>query len=1064
MGDRANTPEGRLVPGPTCRVDFSRPLDFTFLGRPVRGFAGDTVASALYAARVRVFGRSLKYHRPRGLHSMDGESSNTLMRIDGVPNECAETTALRAGMSVSAQNVRGDPRRDVFGFIDAFDRMMPAGFYYRVGHRPRRAWPLFRDGLRRMAGTGVLDPRRGLGRGGGVVGGKVAVAGNRAASGNRAGGGSRPGRGKRARGAKRARNANRARSGLRAERYLNADVAVVGGGAGGMAAALAAAESGLRVCLFERRPWLGGHLAWRVREFESEALYRRGERLAARLLRARSRSAGIVKIFTNSPVTGVWGENLLTGFTIGTDDDGFRECHWECRAKAVVIAAGCMDRPLVFTHNDRPGVMQVQTAWRLARTYAVRPGKAAVFSVGDDLGLEAALDLADLGVAIAAVADAREAGGQDCALLEGLGDRGIEVLPGWAASRVMGRKGVRGIEVRSLNGGGGRRLRGDLLVANAGAQPRIGTLASAGARLAYCTRTHGYQPVELPRDVFVAGSMTGLRDPRAIEASGRLAGHRAAGSVAADAAQRDLRSLPGPPAGCGIAHGPGIGRGAKAFVDLDEDGTCKNVAESVRQGFDVPELAKRFGGFGLGPGQYRIAGQNLAMIMARMRGDPVEAALPTTVRPPLSPPSLATLAGPNHDVRKRTPLHGELAARGAIFRRAGAWERARYFTEDRTCRDEIRNVRRNVGVLDSSPLGKFRVFGPDALRALQRVYISDMRKARPGRCLYSAMCNDMGHLMDDGVVVGEGENDYYFTTSSGRAGSTVEWFRYHTRHDGWDFNLVNLTDVLGSLNLAGPNARRVLERVTGDDVSNGAFPYLGCRRITVGDGVETRCLRLGFVGELSFELHVPSSYCKYVWDMLLEAGADLGIQPFGLEAQYCLRAEKGHVIIGAESEARVTLTDIGMGWLWDREDTGSRKVGAPALRACEKQPGRMKLVGFRVDKDGGGGGGRGRGGGRGVGRRSGGGGGDRGPGPGTRSPRDGALVVDGDEIEGYVCTTRRSEALGWRYGMALVRDGVAVEGDRIEIRQEEKPSRRVSCTATVVPMPFYDPEGTRPRA
>ena len=446
----------------------------------------------------------------------------------------------------------------------------------------------------------------------------------------------------------------------------------------------------------------------------------------------------------------------------------------------------------------------------------------------------------------------------------------------------------------------------------------------------------------------------------------------------------------------------------------------------------MPELAKRFGGFGLGPGQYRVAGQNLAMIMAELRGDPVESAMPTTVRPPLAPPSLATLAGPNHDVHKRTPLHGELAGRGAIFRRAGEWERARYFSEDRTCRDEIRNVRRNVGILDSSPLGKFRIFGPDALKALQRVYISDMRGERHGRCKYSAMCNDMGQLVDDGVVVREGENDYYLTTSSGRAGTTVEWFRYHTRYDGWDYNLVNLTDVLGSLNIAGPNARKVLERVTGADVSNGGFPYLGYRRITVGDGVEARCLRLGFVGELSFELHVPSSCCRYVWDLLIEAGADFGIQPFGLEAQYCLRAEKGHVIIGAESEARVTLTDIGMGWLWDREDTVSKKVGASALRACEKQPGRMKMVGFRVDE-------------------------------GSGSPRDGAVVVDGDEIAGYVCTTRRSEVLGWRYGMALVREGVAVRGGRLLIRQEEKPGRAELCTATVVPPPFYDPEGRKLR-
>ena len=1005
------------------------------------GFAGDTVASALYAVGVRVFSRSLKYHRPRGLYSMEGESSNTFMAIDGVPNECAETTALRAGMSVLAQNVRGDPRTDRFAFIDRFDRLMPAGFYYRLFHRPYRLWPLFQNGLRRMAGTGMLDPR-GIGEGGG------------------------------------------AESGVRAERYLNADVAVIGGGAGGMAAALAAAENGLRVCLFERRGWLGGHLDWGTRDFDGVALHRRGEALAARLLEVQSRSPEIVKIFTSSPVTGVWGENLVTGFTIGSEDDPFRECHWECRAETVVVAAGCMDRPLVFNHNDRPGVMQVGTAWRLARTYAVRPGRVAVFSVGDDLGLEAAIDLAELGVEIRAVADAREEGGQDASLVAGLGERGIEVLPGWAASRAIGRRRVGACELRPLNGAGSRRFQCDLLVANAGMQPRIGVLASVGARLAYCSHTHSYQPIELPPSVFVAGSMTGLRDPRSLEASGRLAGHRAvtcclddgrepAGKAAspgrrlADAiarhaaapvtaarraaaavasARHDADALPGPVAGCDIRHGPGIGRGAKAFVDLDEDGTYKNVVESARQGFDVPELAKRFGGFGLGPGQYRVAGQNLAMIMADLRGDPVETATPTTVRPPLTPPSLATLAGPNHDVHKRTPLHGELAARGAIFRRAGAWERARYFSEDRACRDEISNVRRNVGILDSSPLGKFRIFGPDALKALQRVYISDMRGVGHDRCKYSAMCNDMGQLVDDGVVVREGEHDYYLTTSSGRAGTTVEWFRYHTRYDGWDYSLVNLTDVLGSLNIAGPNARKVLERVTGADVSNGAFPYLGYRRITVGDGVEARCLRLGFVGELSFELHVPSSYCRYVWDLLIEAGADFGIRPFGLEAQYCLRAEKGHVIIGAESEARVTLTDIGMRWLWDREDTASKKVGAPALRACEKQPGRTKLVGFRVD-----GSGRGR-----AGRD----GGESGSG----SPRDGAVVVDGDEIVGYVCTTRRSEALGWRYGMALVREGVAGRGGGIHIRQEEAPGRPERCTATIVPPPFYDPEGRRLRS
>ncbi len=981
-------PKGRLRPTPTCRVDFTRPLDFTFLGRPMRGFKGDTVASALYASGVRIFSRSLKYHRARGLYTLEGESANTYMAIDGTPNECAETTELKAGMSIHAQNVRGNPKTDIFAPIDAFDHWMPAGFYYRIFHRPYRLWPLFQNALRRMAGTGVLSPHY------------------------------EP-RSER----------------LRAERYLNAEVAIVGGGPSGLSAALAAAQTGIRVCLFEKRPWLGGHLAWRTRKAQH-----------AETLAKKVQATDNIRVFTRSPVTGVWGENLLTGFTTGTDDDPFHERHWECRAKTVVIAAGCMDRPLVFNHNDRPGVMQPTTAWRLATTYGVPPGRTAVFSLGDDLSLEAALDLTNLGTKIRAVADAREPNSQDPTLIQALKAKGIPVLEGWAASRALGRNHVKGCELRPTTGEGSRRFRCDLIVANAGRQPRLGTLATAKAQLAYCTHTHTYQPVALPPGLFTAGSMTGLRDLRAIEASGRLAGHRAATwptpastsrAVAptppADPPDHPARPAhPGPAPGCPLSHGPHIGRGAKAFVDLDEDGTWKNVKECVRQGFDAPELAKRFGGFGLGPGQYRVSGQNLAMIMAELRGDPVESATPTTVRPPLAPPSLATLAGPNHDVHKRTPLHGEQAVQGAVFRRAEPWLRARYFSDDRECRDEILNVRNNVGILDSSPLGKFRIWGPDALAALQRVYISDMTRARPGKCKYSAMCNDMGQLVDDGVVVKEGANEYYLTTSSTRAGATAEWFRYHTRHDGWDYNMVNLTDVLASINIAGPNAREVLRKVATDDVSNEALPYLTCKRVTVG-GVAARCLRLGFVGELSFELHVPSSYCQYVWDLLTEAGAAFGIRPFGLEAQYCLRAEKGHVIIGAESEARVTLTDIGMGWLWDRDDTASKKVGAPALRAAAQQPGRMKLVGFVVDA-------------------------------GQGSPRDGALIVSGDEIVGYACTTRRSDTLGQPYGMALVRDDHAVQGAALSLQEEPVPGKRATYSARVTSSHFYDPNGKRMRA
>lgn len=973
MTDRIETP--------TLRVDPARPLTFQYLERELTGLAGDTVASAMYAAGVRVFSRSFKYHRPRGLYGLDGECGNTLMRIDDLPNELAETTLLAEGMAVRPQNVSGDPTSDPYGFMDKLDRWMPAGFYYHRFHKPARLWPFFQNRIRGMAGLGELDPEADFDASG------------------------------------------------RYEVFLNAEVAVIGGGPAGLSAALAAAEAGGRVVLLEARPRLGGHLDWRVREHEGRPLH---ERVAELERRVRDREN--IRVFTRAPVSGLWGDNLITGFQAGGEGDPFVERYYECRAKAVVVATGCRERPLVFEHNDRPGVMGAGCAWRLARTYGVLPGERAVFSVGDDLGLEAAADLASpgLGLKVLAVADARSEG-HDPELVRALDEAGVELLTGWAAGQSAGTKGVRGVTLGSLTSDEARTYDCDLVVANAGRSAVIGPLATGKARLRFDRATGLFLPEELPRGVFAAGGVLGFTDVESIEASGRLRGLEAAGGSGAavsEAAAR-LDELPGPAPGCLVAHGPGIGEGRKAFICLDEDGTYKVAKQCVAQGFDVPELAKRFGGFGLGPGQHKVPGQNLAMVLAELAETPLEEIMATTVRPPLVPSLMATYAGPNREIFKRTPLHDDQAARGGIFRQAGVWKRARYFSEDLNPKREILNVRENVGMIDVSTLGKFRLFGPDALAALQRVYIGDMSRTRPGRCKYAAMCNDTGNLVDDGVVVRVGENDYYLTTSSNRAGITVEWFRYHTRYEGWDFNLVNLTDALGAINLAGPKAREVLEKVTGDDVSPKGFPYMGYRELELAGGVRARCVRLGFVGELSFELHVPASLTQYVWDLLWEAGEPFGIQPFGLEAQYCLRAEKGHVIIGAETEQRVTLLDLGLGFLWDREDVAHKKVGAPALRACAEQEGRLKLVGFRVDDA-------------------------------VAHPQDGDIVYLGHEIVGYVCTTRISPSLGWQYGMALVREDQAEEGGTINI-YEGLGRGETRCTATVVAPPFYDPAGERLR-
>jgi sarcosine oxidase subunit alpha len=398
------------------------------------------------------------------------------------------------------------------------------------------------------------------------------------------------------------------------------------------------------------------------------------------------------------------------------------------------------------------------------------------------------------------------------------------------------------------------------------------------------------------------------------------------------------------------------------------------------------------------------------------------------VRPPLHPIHLATYAGAGHGMSKRTPVHTLQVAAGGRMEKVGVWSRARRFGDDKSAHDEILNVRQNVGILDGSTLGKFRIHGPDALRALERVYVGDMSRVRAGRIKYSAMCNEDGCLLDDGVVVKRRENDYYFTSSTARAGSTVEWIRYHTRYDGWDYHLVNLTDAFGVINVSGPHARKVLEQVTDFDLSNGSFPFAAYREFQIGGSIPVRAMRLGFVGELSYELHVPSSSMESAWMLVEQAGSEFGMKPFGLEAQNVLRMEKGHVIIGSESEQRTTLHDLGLGFLWHRDKPDAGTVGAAALVHTEHQEDRLKLVGFKMQSGA------------------------------DRPPKDGSIVVDGG-IRGYVCTARLSPALGEVVGMALVDEPLSGEGTEWSIYEDECRGKLLGAVAA--PMPFYDPEGLR---
>jgi sarcosine oxidase subunit alpha len=969
----------RLSNLPTLRINPAQEISLNYDGKTCRGVAGDTVATALYASGVRIFSRSLKYHRPRGLYSLDGECSNTCMQVNGIPNVRSENTLLNNGMTVKAQNVKGTPEKDLMGFMDRLDWAMPAGFYYRMMHKPAAIWPIALKQVRKAAGLGKISPEFQM-------------------------------------------------KGKYDEIYPKADVCVIGGGPAGMSAALAAGERGLRVILLESRPWLGGFFDYRPAEYDNSIhLFERARELAELVEQAPT-----VRVFSHTSVVGAYNNNLITAFQVGGDSDFFDERYIEIRAQSVVVATGCIERPLLFENNERPGVMQIGCAHRLARTYGLLPGENAVFSIGHDLGIEAALDLSGLGLKISQVADIRE-DGQDPALVAGLAARKIPFLRGWVANTAHGDTRVNKVTLSTIQGTHRRDVDCDLLVASAGMTPVTGALSLAQAQLAYDNHTGFFLPSKLPEKTHVAGRLLGLDDPLAIEASGHLAGLIAAADCDVDVeadlkpAREQLNDLAGPVRGCKLVQAPVKGR--KTFICFDEDTTLKNVAQALEMGFDATELIKRFTAAGTGPGQGGIPGHNLPLFVAQYHGGGGGLAKPTTVRAPMVPTFIATYAGANHDMYKCTPLHDSQMEDGGVMRRIGVWKRARYFSQDFSCREEIENVRNNVGMLDASTLGKFRIWGPDALKALQRVYAGDMSKISDGKIKYAAMCNEDGCIIDDGVVVKRGENEYYFTTSSGRAGSTVEWFRFHSRYDGWNYHMVNLTDALGVINLAGPNARKVLEQLVDGDISNEAFPFTGYREFTIRDTIAVRIMRLGFVGELSYELHAPASYMQSLWELVAEAGKKFDIQNFGLEAQNVLRMEKGHIIIGSESEQRTTLHDVGLGFLWDRKKAAAKTVGAVALKQTEKQEGRFKLVGFKMENS-------------------------------SRAPKDGSLIVD-SSIKGYVCIARFSFGLKESIGLALVDASLAAEGTRLQIYEDECEGRHLY--ATVTPLPFYDPEGERLR-
>jgi sarcosine oxidase subunit alpha len=949
----------RLAQQPDELVDRTRTVAFSFDGKPVTALGGDTIGSALYAAGRRTFSRSFKYHRRRGLMCCSGHCPNCLVAVDGAPGVRACTEPVREGMRVEHLNATPGLDLDAMAVTDVLGGpFTPPGFYYKTFIRPRRMWPVYEWVLRHAAGLGRLPEQQ------------------------------------------------PERTWRTEYRRRHADLLVVGGGHAGLSAAIAAADLGADVVLADEGPEPGGRLLWE------------GSRERARDLEERARAAG-VELLSSAPAIGhfdglvpVWQGDTLH----------------QVRAARHVYASGAIEQPLVFPGNDLPGVMLSGGARRLAALYAVRPGARAVVASTSDRGLEAALALRQAGVEVLAVADLRQTPSHLAAALQ---EHGIETLQGWTVTAAKGRKVVRAVLLAPIADSGnarasaGRRFECDLLLVCGGESPATALIAQAGGRTAYDPDRGHFRLAELPAGVWAAGQVAG--EGGVAQASGERAGLEAAHTLglgddrsrarlaelqaALSSSPREQEAVPPADAGAGAGAD-------KAFTCFCEDVTTKDVHRGVQEGYDSIELCKRFTTVTMGPCQGRMCQLSSIRLMSQETGQSLEQVGTTTARPPWSSLPLGALAGRPLEPAKRSAIHGRHRELGATVKWAGDWRRAYDYGDPE---GEALNVHSAAGLIDVSTLGKLLVRGPQAGEFLDRLYPNRLSNLKPGRVRYGVLTSDAGRIMDDGTISRIDEQTFYVTTTSSGAGAVEQWFSWWLADWSMDVHISDVTQALAAVNLAGPRSREILARLTDTDCSPEAFGYLDARQARVA-GVNALLLRIGFVGELGYEIHFAAACGEDVWDAILTAGESAGIRPFGLEPQRILRLQKQHIIVGQDTDSESTPFGAGMPWAV-KLDKDEDFIGKWALARVADVPAETALVGFTTaDGD---------------------------------VPTEGAVVLDErGGAAGQVTSARRSQQLDRVIGMAWVPAALASAGTSITISDN---GRRLA--ASVVTEPFHDPAG-----
>ncbi|CAG1000948.1 MAG: sarcosine oxidase subunit alpha family protein [Rhizobiaceae bacterium] len=985
------------------RIDRSRQIRFSFDGANYSGHPGDTLASALLASGVSLFGRSFKYHRPRGVMTAGIDEPNALVTVlkgDGrEPNIPATMLEIYDGLTVVSQNRYPSLAFDVGAVNGLAGKLFSAGFYYKTFMGPvfgplkgTRFWMFCEWFIRRAAGLG---------------------------------------------------RAGYAADTARYER-VNAfcDVLVVGAGPAGLMAARAAAEQGRRVILADLDTRLGGSANWSDETIDGMAAT---DWVASAIADLSGRDN--VRLLPRTTVWGYYDNNTLAALERVTDHKAKPETgeprhrSWTIRAGSVVLATGALERPLVFPGNDRPGVMLAAAAERYAVEFGVLAGERAVLFTNNDRAYRSAAALARAGARIATIVDVRDT--VSAAARRLASECGAELLAGRAVVATDGRRQLSGIAVRAFDArsgtvsGDARNLAADCLLVSGGWSPALHLASQAGARPRWDSGLQAFLPPEPTQNWIAAGAVAGAYSTAEVLRQGLETGRMAAGSADEDdgglplAADDELDPNPAP-----VFE---IRADGKAFVDHQHDVTADDVRLAYREGFVSVEHLKRYTTLGMATDQGKTSNVPGMAIMAAAVGKPIEEVGTTRFRPPFAPVSLGSLAAERHGHLKPerlTPMHDWHVANGATMFTAGLWFRPQIYglpgeTIEQAYVREAKAVRDGVGIVDVSTLGKIAVQGPDAAEFLDRVYTNMFSTLAVGKARYGLMLREDGFAYDDGTTWRLGETEFLMTTTTVNAGKVMQNLEYCLDVVWPDLkvHLTSVTDEWAGAALSGPKARQVLEAcVTGTAVDDATLPFMGIVRGEI-DGVPVTICRLSFSGELAYEVYCGAGHGTHVWETLMEAGELFGIVAYGLEALGTLRIEKGHVT-GAEIDGRTTARDLHLDWMLSKKKPfiGSAMMDRDGMTG----PGRLELVGV-VSLDG-------------------------------RPLNGGAHIVESsnpaaprDSI-GHVTSVCYSPALRKYISLALVEDGKARLGTRAFVSD---PVRKRFGPVELVSHHFFDPEGKR---